>query len=255
MDHKPGTASRKPLLHSLRDGSAGVVTRLLVSLAGGLLLLAVASVTTYMLGYLFPPYYARNSRSFSEVRVSEEVAAVTYLCAGLPYLALLFWIWSHQRRSRPIWLGVVMTVGIGLFALALCGLIEVVFRGDDEFLITAVMSAAGGLILLGWIRLYRRYAGGRALFDENGVLDLRCPACQYRMVGLKQSRCPECGQEYTLDELVGKQDFEVLRLRRVFVEPREKSVELETEPVGRGVPAPAGAAASSQGQSGSAAPG
>jgi hypothetical protein len=188
-------------------------------------------------------------------RVGDEIAVFSYLFAGLAYLALLFWIWSHQRRSRPIWLGVVMTVGIGLFALALCGLIDVVFRGDDEFLITAVVSAAGGLILLGWIRLYRRYAAGRALFDENGVLDLRCPACQYRMVGLKQSRCPECGKEYTLDELVSRQDFEILRLRRVFVEPREKSVELETEPVGRGVPAPARAAASSQGQSGSAAPG
>ncbi|MCC7290726.1 MAG: hypothetical protein IT449_01540 [Phycisphaerales bacterium] len=28
-----------------------------------------------------------------------------------------------------------------------------------------------------------------------------CPACGYQMTGLKQCRCPECGRDYTLDEL------------------------------------------------------
>jgi hypothetical protein len=63
---------------------------------------------------------------------------------------------------------------------------------------------------------YHRYVGGRALYDANGVLDLRCPACGYSMVGLKEARCPECGQEFTLNELMARQDFEVLRLRQAL---------------------------------------
>jgi hypothetical protein len=27
------------------------------------------------------------------------------------------------------------------------------------------------------------------------------------MVGLRESRCPECGTSYTLDELIGRQPF------------------------------------------------
>lgn len=28
-----------------------------------------------------------------------------------------------------------------------------------------------------------------------------CPTCKYNMAGLTQCRCPECGTEYTLDQL------------------------------------------------------
>ena len=33
---------------------------------------------------------------------------------------------------------------------------------------------------------------------------VRCPACDYRMVGLTESRCPECGAQYTLSELLAE---------------------------------------------------
>ena len=29
----------------------------------------------------------------------------------------------------------------------------------------------------------------------------RCPGCGYNLSGLRQCRCPECGKEYTLEEL------------------------------------------------------
>ncbi len=224
----PRVPARTPLSRALADGSAGAVTRLLVSLAVGSLLVAFGGLIAYTLSHLFPPSGARTSGGgypAHMIYISDEVAAISYILAGLIYLALLVWIWSRQRRNRAIWLGVVLTVGIGLATLALCLLVEVVFTGDEEFLIVATACAGGGFVLLVWIRLYRSYAGGRALYDESGVIDLRCPACQYRMVGLKQSRCPECGQEYTLDELVSKQDFEILRLRRSLIGPPDQPAE------------------------------
>jgi len=224
----PRVPARTPLLRALADGSAGAVTRVLVSLALGLLLFAFGGVIAYTLSHLFPSSWTRQSGGgypANEFHLGDETGAVSYILAGLIYLALLVWIWSRQRRNRAIWLGVVLTVGIGLATLALCLLVEVVFTGDDEFLIVATACAGGGFVLLAWIRLYRSYAGGRELYDESGVIDLRCPACQYRMVGLKQSRCPECGREYTLDELVSKQDFEILRLRRSLTGPPDQPAE------------------------------
>jgi len=216
-NHKFGSPTRVPLLRALRDGSARAGTRLMVSLAAALLLLAVSDVMAYVLGYLIPHSPPRGPAYMVFVR--GEVLLSTYISAGLVYLALMFWIWSRQRRGRGIWLGAAITTGIWLVTIGICILVDNTFWGDDEFLIQGVVFAAAGLTLLVWIHLYRRHLGGRSLFDESGVIDLRCPACQYRMVGLKQSRCPECGQEYTLDELVGKQDFEVLRLRRSLMGP------------------------------------
>ena len=78
----------------------------------------------------------------------------------------------------------------------------------------AVGLAGAGTASL-WIRCYRRYTAGRAFYDSTGMVKLRCPECGYSMVGLKVARCPECGREYTLDELVCRQDFDI---RRVYLE-------------------------------------
>ena len=44
-----------------------------------------------------------------------------------------------------------------------------------------------------------------------GRINLNCPDCGYVMVGLSESRCPECGARFTLDELVRRQDYHLLR--------------------------------------------
>jgi hypothetical protein len=201
----------KPLLNALADGSAGAVTRLFVSLIVGLLLVSAASCLSYVLSAAFPPSYYRGSPG---VRISDEIAVTIFLLGALAYVLLLFRIWSRHGRSRAIWLGVVNTVVIWVVVILLCILVDAAFSGDEEFLITAVITGGIATTLAAWLRLYRRHAGGRPLHDESGIIDLRCPGCDYRMVGLNEARCPECGQQYTLDELVRKQDFDLLRQRR-----------------------------------------
>ena len=38
-----------------------------------------------------------------------------------------------------------------------------------------------------------------------GVAEVKCPRCQYVLNGLREARCPECGEIYTLDALFAAQ--------------------------------------------------
>ena len=57
-----------------------------------------------------------------------------------------------------------------------------------------------GLVLLVVFLIWRDgyIRGWRAARDKPPT----CPKCKYNMSGLTQCRCPECGAEYRLDELV-----------------------------------------------------
>ena len=41
--------------------------------------------------------------------------------------------------------------------------------------------------------------------SKQGAGALACPTCGYNMSGLKGTRCPECGSEFTLDALLAAQ--------------------------------------------------
>lgn len=185
--------------------------------------LAFTSALAFVLGALFPPDWL-NTGWQKGVYISPIAGVVAFFSGLFLYLILVCWIWTRKRDAQAIYLrgpvplrvwmfGAAATAGVGVFVFALCESIAGM-PGESETLAFAVVCASAGLTLLMWIRLYLRN-GRRALYDEAGVLDLCCPECQYSMVGLKQARCPECGREYTLDELVSRQDFEVLRLTRL----------------------------------------
>jgi DNA-directed RNA polymerase subunit RPC12/RpoP len=38
-----------------------------------------------------------------------------------------------------------------------------------------------------------------------GNAGIACPTCGYNLTGLSESRCPECGNRFTLDELLAAQ--------------------------------------------------
>lgn len=62
-------------------------------------------------------------------------------------------------------------------------------------LVLLTLLAAALFVYLVWRNAYFR--GWRA---ARGAPP-RCPACGYNLSGLSQSRCPECGREYTLEQL------------------------------------------------------
>ena len=60
-------------------------------------------------------------------------------------------------------------------------------------------------------------SSGKALF---------CPKCGYNMTGLYESRCPECGERFTLDQLLAAQQ----RYRIEDIIPHEQPKETATTP-------------------------
>ncbi|GMV95801.1 MAG: hypothetical protein HRF43_14090 [Phycisphaerae bacterium] len=212
----PAFAARRSLLRSIDDGSASAAVRLAVSLAAGLMLTSACCALSFALSAVFPPPWVRGSYNPGSSRivfVSDEVALLCFAGGGIVYLIMLGWVWSRHRRAGSIVVGAGQTAVLWVAAGLVCYAISENFGGDEEMLMSAALCAAGAATLVLWLRLYHRHAAGRELFDDAGAVDLRCPECQYQMVGLKDARCPECGREYTLDELVRKQDFRALRER------------------------------------------
>ena len=70
-----------------------------------------------------------------------------------------------------------------------------------------VGSAAAPLLwLVGTIFAWRETAAERAVrVNSSGRDVIVCPKCGYNLTGLKESHCPECGSQFTLDQLLAAQ--------------------------------------------------
>ena len=105
---------------------------------------------------------------------------------------------------------VVLTIAVAFVTVALAIVADDNLRGASELVVGGLIAARGALLIVIWLQAFRRRAPPRRpLRDrQDGLPDVRCcPSCNYRMVGLTESRCPECGTVYTLDELIGAEGF------------------------------------------------
>ncbi|MBN1514474.1 MAG: hypothetical protein JXB13_20835 [Phycisphaerae bacterium] len=106
-------------------------------------------------------------------------------------------VWSRWRRSLTyasvLWsLGVGSTLGLGMAAITNEEEVGIVFAGLFWF-VTWIPSTA-----LVWRETARERA---ARLKTIVVGTVNCPNCGYNMTGLHEARCPECGTQYTLNEL------------------------------------------------------
>jgi hypothetical protein len=122
--------------------------------------------------------------------------------------ALFLGAWILIWRNRLVWttrvvLKTVLCVLAGLVAggLAHSAFVAQTSRLDNEGIIfgglawLAVVVGGTGLI---W---FTEPASARRFESADDSRPVTCPKCGYNMTGLKQARCPECGTQYTLDEL------------------------------------------------------
>ena len=76
---------------------------------------------------------------------------------------------------------------------------------DDTFGIFMGTVTAPLIWLLGTIFVWRETPAERMARLGGGENAVACPQCGYNLTGLSESRCPECGRTYTLNQLFDAQ--------------------------------------------------
>ena len=200
------TAAPPSLWRELSSGSAGWGVRLLVNLMLAIALTGIVPILAYFIAAVDRGW----SRFNGGVYPTDDLIGFLAVLAGGALLAATGWIWTRtQGRRRAVVMPIFLTVGIVTGTIVLGIVAEGNLRGEAEFVIFGMVFLAAASIILIWLEAYRRRGPKwRALHNQqDGLPDVRCPACDYRMVGLTESRCPECGASYTLDELIARQGF------------------------------------------------
>jgi hypothetical protein len=183
-------SSLRLLWRELADGSAGWVVRLVVTLALGVLLTGACLVLSYMLAGMMPEWNLGSNPS--RVYPAEELVAAVFVVGAAVYLAGIAWLWSRRLPHQAVWLPILLTMGLGLLTFAACLWVDQNLQGEQEFVVGGLVLLAVGIDIVIWLEAARRMARKRPLVNEmDGLPDVRCPACGYRMVGLRESRCPE----------------------------------------------------------------
>jgi hypothetical protein len=192
-----------PLWRELADGTAGPLIKTLVSFALAPLLAGLSIFTAYLLASLEPTWW----RSYSGP--SDDLIVCTMVIGLLLYIAAVAWVWTRNRRQYGIfWKAGALTIGITIAAIAVAVLTDSTMHSAGEPLEFGIGCFAIALVVLVWVQATRRNARGKPMLNTlDGTIDVRCPSCDYRMVGLHETRCPECGTLYTLDDLVARQHF------------------------------------------------
>jgi hypothetical protein len=131
-----------------------------------------------------------------------------WIVAGIVCWAFVAAYWILLWRSAVRWEGRVGTTlaaaivcaVIGAVVGALCNTIE---RGFGAF---AGTTSTILLWLVATCFIWRETPAERAQrLGVSGRDSVVCPTCGYNLTGLKEPRCPECGTQFTLDELLASQ--------------------------------------------------
>jgi hypothetical protein len=162
-----------------------------------------------MLAATFPWMSRYYNSAQPYVRVTEEVVAWLSVLASLLFIGITAWIWTRgKRKFQRVFRGVAWSLGVIVVTIGLSVAAGVGFQGDEEFIVSGILFLGLAALIVVWLQIWRLSSHQRPWHNKaDGKLDLHCPACGYRMIGLKEARCPECGAVYTVDELLAQQAF------------------------------------------------
>ena len=192
---------RNHLWHALRQPDAGLSPRIIASLITAFVLAAMAVVCAW--GYVYV-LVGRNS-------IREEDIGFSLGVAALIWIFLQSMIWKGVRRGLQIGRAVLFTVGVWTAVGLACVFIAETIRREEEFLILAVALLGWAVTLLVWSPLLLKLTARHKVVTSDDLVDVHCPACGYALIGLRELRCPECGMQFTIDELIRAQHYDGAR--------------------------------------------
>ena len=138
-----------------------------------------------------------------------------FVAAGVLVWGFLGIYWWLLWRKSVRWTGTRLSLtAAAVLAAALAGLIVgvAVSMGidrdfDEDFAIFAGSVTAPLVWLLATVFVWRESLSERVgrMARDGGRDGVVCPTCGYNLTGLKEARCPECGSQFTLDQLLEAQ--------------------------------------------------
>ena len=135
------------------------------------------------------------------------VTATLGTCAYMMVYWLLLWratvSWTSQRVYRTL-MTTFVAGGCG-FAMGLA--IAKVLDYEPSELGTCGGALSGAVLwiiltILAWRETPAERAARMSRADADALV---CPTCGYNLTGLREPRCPECGTQFTLNELYAAQ--------------------------------------------------
>ncbi|MDM8005274.1 MAG: zinc ribbon domain-containing protein [Phycisphaerae bacterium] len=143
-------------------------------------------------------------------RGNDEVAFTAATSVTAVFVAiywLMLWRRSVQWTLSRVSLTIAGSVGC-LFAGVIAGLAAMGVSGIRDEAFGVFIGGLVGAVL--WlpvtILVWRERPAERAERIRQSASDvLFCPRCGYNMTGLQLARCPECGAQFTLNELFAAQ--------------------------------------------------
>lgn len=182
---------------------APTVTRLILSFA-----LVIATPTLFFI-MLFLGMELFDSWVNSPLDDTVIFGVITFFCVGMFGIGWIL-IWMGEVKWNPkrgMWTAVVLACG--LFGWAI---ITAVFAATMPYEGVEIGLVFGGLVWIVWwlfgtALAWRETSTERAgRLAAMGVEALPCPSCSYNLSGLRESKCPECGAAFTLDQLYAAVD-------------------------------------------------
>lgn len=158
-------------------------------------------------------------------QIREEYALIwSSLFTGT--LVFFYWLgvwretvrWTSRRRLLTI-IAVPAAIGLPLGAMTL---LDMALPSRPELHILAAGLTAIPLWLILTLLIWKETPAERAeRVQASAGKALFCPKCNYNMTGLYEARCPECGERFTLDQLMAAQQRN--RLAEELSPPRQES--------------------------------
>ena len=179
------------------------MSRLIAQIMLAILLLPLAAFVYAITFILF--YETQRGIYYSNRDEAAMMAGGVVAWAFIAFYWILLWrtsvAWTGTRINRTALCFAAALLG-GLAIGAILGVIT-----EEEEVATFFGSATSPML---WVVLtilvWRETDAERGVrLSKQGLAEIPCPTCAYNMSGLKGTRCPECGSEFTLDALLAAQ--------------------------------------------------
>jgi len=143
----------------------------------------------------------------NSLRHNSESTAFLVAGAVTCIFVALYWLLLWRKAVRWTDSRTIQTIAAAVGSVLLAGAAGAVATGIDNGFGAFVGTVAAPLLwLVATVLIWRETAEERALRLQNSGTDaIVCPTCGYNLTGLKESRCPECGTQFTLDQLLASQ--------------------------------------------------